>query len=203
MRGIVSITDGGATGGRSVHSRLADLPAGALELFAKPAEDLFASRLWFSLLTEHSRPEGWTPQFVSCGAPGKPAALLPLVDTGRYRRALQSLTGPYSLSFRPLLAPGCSPATGGHLLGQFCQRAGRVRLDALPAELPGLDEFELGLRRAGLAVMRFDHFGNWYEPVAGVSFAAYLAARSALLRNTIRRKLRRALAAGGFEIVTG
>ncbi len=203
MRGIVSITDSGAVSGHSVHGGLADLPAGALELFTNAAEDLFASRLWFSLLAEHAKPKGWIPQFVSCGAPGKPAALLPLVDTGRYRRALQSLTGPYSLSFRPLLAPGCSPAIAGLLLGRFCRRVGCVRLEALSAEMPGLDEFESGLRRAGLAVMRFDHFGNWYEPVAGLSFAAYLAARSGLLRNTIRRKLRRALAAGEFGIVTG
>lgn len=203
LRGIISTTDSGAMGGQTVHGRLADLPAAALALFADPAEDLFASRLWFNLLTEHAWPEGWTPRFVSCGAPGEPAALLPLVNAGRSRRTLQSMTGPYSLSFRPLLAPGCSPATGGRLLGQFCRHAGVVRLEALSAERPGLDEFEFGLRRAGLAVIRYDHFGNWYEPVAGVSFAAFLAARSALLRNTIRRKLRRALAQGEFAIVTG
>lgn len=203
MPGIISGTDGRAVDGATVHTALADLPAGALELFASAAEDLFASRLWFGLLTEHAQPEGCTPQFVSCGGAGTLTALLPLVDGGRHEHALRSLTGPYSLTFRPLLAHGVSPAMGGRLLGRFCRQAGLVRLDALPAEMPQLEDFEAGLRRSGLAVMRFDHFGNWYEPVAGLSFADYLAARPGLLRSTIRRKSRRTLAAGDFAMITG
>ena len=46
-----------------------------------------------------------------------------------------------------------------------------------------------GAQAAGLAVLRFDHFGNWHEDVAGQSWAGYLAARPGALRETIRRRL--------------
>ena len=38
----------------------------------------------------------------------------------------------------------------------------------------------------------YDHFGNWYEPVADRSWDDYAAARPGALRQTIRRRLRRA-----------
>jgi hypothetical protein len=41
-------------------------------------------------------------------------------------------------------------------------------------------------------VQRFDHFGNWHEPVAGRSWRAYLDTRPGALRETVRRKLGKA-----------
>ena len=55
-----------------------------------------------------------------------------------------------------------------------------------------------GASEAGLAVRRFDHFGNWYEDVRGQTCASYLAARPGQSRETIRRKLRREHA---FELI--
>ncbi|MDA8052241.1 MAG: GNAT family N-acetyltransferase [Rhodospirillales bacterium] len=203
MSGITSVTDRRTEPHLAVYPSLTDLPAAALGLFADPATDLFASHVWFATLVAHALPEGWTPHLVLCRMDGMPAALLPLARTARRGSTLQSLTGFYSLTFRPLLAPGVSPAIAGSVIGQVCRRAGPVRLDALAPDAPGLDAFVAGLRHVGLAVLRFDHFGNWYEPVAGLSFGDYLAARPGPLRSTIRRKMRRAEAVATFSVITG
>ena len=49
-----------------------------------------------------------------------------------------------------------------------------------------------GARAGGLVPLRFDHFGNWREELAGRDWAAYLASRPGALRETIRRRLRAA-----------
>ena len=46
-----------------------------------------------------------------------------------------------------------------------------LALDALPAEWTGLGDLETGARQAGLLVLRFDHFGNWYEDVGGLDWS--------------------------------
>ncbi|MGH7117851.1 MAG: GNAT family N-acetyltransferase [Acetobacteraceae bacterium] len=187
----------------SRHAALDELSPAAVRLFASPNEDLFASELWFATLLQHARPAGWAPQFVECTANGVPTALLPLIGAQKRGAVLQSLTGLYSLTFRPLLAPEASPAENGAALGRFCRAIGLVRLDALAPETPGFAEFAAGLRRAGLTVLKFDNFGNWYEPVAGKSFGEFLDARPGVLRSTIRRKMRHALGVGDFAVVTG
>jgi CelD/BcsL family acetyltransferase involved in cellulose biosynthesis len=61
-----------------------------------------------------------------------------------------------------------------------------------------------GARQAGLHALRFDHFGNWYEDVAGLDWPAYLQGRTGALRETIRRRLRRAekLTHARFDLFT-
>jgi Acetyltransferase (GNAT) domain len=201
---------GGTAPSLAIHTSLAELPPAAGRLFADPAEDLFASRLWFATMIAHGLPADRMPRLALCSTGGNPFALLPLVS-GADGTDLQSLTGPYTLAFRPLLAthlaarpaPDACAVSAGLLVGRYCLGTGLTRIDALAADTPGLDRFVTGLRRAGLAVRRFDHFGNWYEPVPDLSFAGYLAARPGALRTTIRRKMRRAEAGSGFAVVTG
>jgi hypothetical protein len=119
---------------------------------------------------------------------------------------LDSLTTPYSCVYAPIVAPALSPAemqVAAAALGRHLRRAGLVRLDALPPEWPWLDAFIRGLRGAGLRVLPFDHFGNWHEDVAGQTWTSYVAARPGALRETIRRRLRRAdrLADARFRLV--
>jgi hypothetical protein len=58
-------------------------------------------------------------------------------------------------------------------------------------------------KQAGLAVARFDHFGDWHVNVAALSWAAYLDRRPGALRETIRRRMRRAerLAGADFQVL--
>jgi CelD/BcsL family acetyltransferase involved in cellulose biosynthesis len=120
---------------------------------------------------------------------------------------LSSLTTPYSCVYRPLIASGLDQATriaAMSAFARFCRPAGNVRLDALPAEWDGLAALEIGARVAGLVPLSFNHFGNWYENVAGLSWSAYLLRRPGALRETIRRRLRRAekLAGARFDLLT-
>jgi hypothetical protein len=73
----------------------------------------------------------------------------------------------------------------------FCRRWALTRLDALADDGPSLTPCIAAARAAGLAVVRFNHFGNWHESVAGLGWHGYLAARPGALRETIRRRLRR------------
>jgi hypothetical protein len=52
--------------------------------------------------------------------------------------------------------------------------------------------------------LRFDHFGNWYEDVGGLDWAGYLDRRPGALRETIRRRSRRAekLPGARFDLFT-
>jgi len=107
----------------------------------------------------------------------------------------QSLTTPYTCLYSPLFAPDIERAAiirAAAAFGRFCRPTASVRLDALPADWRALDPLLEGVRRAGLVVQRFDHFGNWHEPVGGRSWQAYLAGRPGALRQTVRRKLGKA-----------
>src|SRR6185312_14241217 len=75
---------------------------------------------------------------------------------------------------------------------RFCHRWAVTRLDALDAGWTGLLPLTRAARAAGLRVLPFDHFGNWHEDVAGLDWNGYLAARPGALRETVRRRLRRA-----------
>jgi CelD/BcsL family acetyltransferase involved in cellulose biosynthesis len=176
---------------------LALLPEGAAALFAARGaggglEGFYATADWYRTLVATALPAGATPCFVLACLDGIPAALFPLLRMGD--GALQSLTTPYTCLYQPLVAEGVNAAQLrriGAALGRFCRRWPSLRIEALDADWPGLAPLCAGLRRARLVPLRFDHFGNWHENVAGLSWAAYLASRDGALRETIRRRAAR------------
>ena len=173
------------------------MPPGCAALFsANP----LASAGWYRTAAAHALPAGAAACFAVLVQDGQPCALVPLrQDSGR----LSSLTTPYTCVHWPLLHRGAAPAlvqAAACRFGQFCRAWPTVRLDAIPAEWEHLTPFLAGLREAGLRVQRFEHFGNWHEPVRGRDWAAYLASRPGALRETIRRKLKRSSAQ--FEVFT-
>jgi CelD/BcsL family acetyltransferase involved in cellulose biosynthesis len=182
---------------------IAALPPEAVTLL-DDAAGLFAGRDWWNVVLAHAMPAGTVASFVGIRSGGKIVALLPmLLAAGR----LGSLTTPYTCLYTPLFAAGLDqPARVDAMaaFGGFCRTYGVVRIDALPAEWDGLDDLEAGVRRAGLRVLRFDHFGNWSEDVAGLGWSPYLSGRFGTLRETIRRRLRRAekLPDGRFDLFT-
>jgi len=168
------------------------VPAG----WAAP-DNFFASDAWWRTMLAAGMPASAEARFLLCAD----AVLLPLqlLDGGR---TLQSLTNPYTCLYQPLLVPGADAATlrrAGIEFGRFCRRWATVRLDALAEDFAELAPLLAGARRAGMLASRFAHFGNWHEPIAGRSWEQYLAARPGALRETVRRKLRRAQAT--LEIV--
>ena len=191
------------TGSVETYASLAALPPEALTLLDE-APGFFAGRAWWDAVLSHAMPAGGAAVFVVVRSAGRVAAVVPMLRTGR---RLGSLTTPYTCEYVPLLAAGLdavSRIAAMAAFGRSCRSAGVVRLDALPAEWDGLAGFERGIRRAGLLPLRFNHFGNWREEVAAKDWSAYLAGRTGALRETIRRRLRRAdrLADARFDLLT-
>ena len=168
------------------------------------AAGFFSGRTWWDVVLMHAMPAGTTAFFIAIRIGGVVAALCPML---RQDGRLNGLTTPYTCEYAPVFAAGLDRATRIAAMASFARHLrnqGTVRLDALPLEWDALPDLEAGARQAGLHPLRFDHFGNWYEDVRGLDWAAYLRRRSGALRETIRRRLRRAekLADARFDLFT-
>jgi CelD/BcsL family acetyltransferase involved in cellulose biosynthesis len=172
---------------------------------AEPAAQVgvFGDAGWWRVVLDHAMPPGESAAFVTVRAADRVIASVPMARSGR---RLRSLTTPYSCVYQPDCVDPAMRLAALTAFGRFCRRAGDgvTRLDALPAEWDGLADLTAGARRVGLVPLRFDHFGNWYEDVAGLDWAAYLAARPGALRETIKRRMRRAekLPSAAFSLLT-
>ena len=157
-----------------------------------PAGEACLSPWWWRSMLAAGIPPGGRARLVTHGA-----AVLPVLE--RPGQAPQSLTGPYTVMFRPLL-PADATKADWRAAGAGLARALRpvLVLEAVDAEADWLAPFLAGARTAGMLAARFDHFGNWHEDVAGRGWAAYLADRPGSLREAIRRRSRKA----EFSLVT-
>ncbi len=185
-----------------------DLPADAAALFDAAGDDLFGSQAWYRAVLAAGISNGADARFLLCrSTDGTAAALFPMrsVDRGR---GLESLTTLYTCRYQPLIADGVDARTLTESFLQFaryCRAWPTTRVDALPEDWRHLGRLIDAARSAGLTACQFDHFGNWYEPVRGMTWQDYLSARPGQLRETIRRKLRRSErdAECHFEMITG
>jgi CelD/BcsL family acetyltransferase involved in cellulose biosynthesis len=171
-------------------------------LAAGAAESFFLAPWWWRTMCAAGVAAGARPRFLTAREAGAPVALLPLL-TGP-GRAAGGLAGPYTCLFAPLFAPGAGADTwraAGRAFARHWRGGPPLRLDALDAGAAWLGPFLAGARAAGLHGARFDHFGNWHEPLGGRDWDAYLRDRPGALRETVRRKLRRGGAA--FRLVAG
>ena len=190
------------------------LPKDSVRLWQRnSAESFFFSRGWFESLLAAGLDAG---DVIAVGAlqsdDGRILALLPARFTERRprllrNRTLRSLAGIYACLFRPILAPDANVIVEarslGMQLGSALTPSDVIELEALDGEWNGLPAFESGLREAGFTSVRYDHFGNWSEEIAGRSFEQYMAARGGALREIVRRR-RRALEKRGarYELVS-
>jgi hypothetical protein len=179
------------------------LPPQALSLI-DGAPDLFDTTPWWRTVLAHAMAAGSTSMFVVVRCGDDVVAVLPMVRSGG---RLSGLTTPYTCVYCPLVVAGVAHPTritAMAAFARFCRRDGIVRLDALPADRGTVADLEAGSRQAGLVALRFDHFGNWFEDVEGLGWPAYLARRPGALRETIRRRLRRAekVLDARFELLT-
>jgi hypothetical protein len=179
------------------------LPAEARALL-DAAADLFASTWWWKVAVAHAMPVGGAAVFLVVGTPRQILAVVPMLRSGLH---LDSFTTPYTCAYTPVVAVGLDRQTriaAMAAVARFVRFAGVARLDALPAEWDDLTDLEAGARRAGLLPLRFNHFGNRFEDVGGLDWAAYLQHRPGALRETIRRRMRRAEKLDGarFDLFT-
>ena len=174
----------------------AGLPAWC-DPFLAPSDsaDFFGSRLWFDTVLAHAMPAGAEPVLARAGD----TLLLPLM---RQSGTLRSLATPYTLSWQPLLGPDQTTEAGAMAMGRLLRGRAPTVLDTLPEDAPKLAVIRAGLRGAGLRALPFTHFGNWWQPLdPGAGWQGYLAGRAPALRNTIQRKLAKAMRDTRFELV--
>lgn len=174
------------------------LPDRVRLLAEPPSRDLWASALWFETTLAHALPRGEEPLWLPAGR-----AVLPLF---RRRGRLAALTTPYTQAWRPL-APADAGAAEWRESGLALARALRfrppARLDAIEGNSPWLGPFLDGVRAGGLVAARFAHTGRWVARLdPGAGWDGYLAARPAVLRNTVLRRLKAAQRSTRFDLVT-
>lgn len=152
-------------------------------------DGFFSTPAWWRTVWDAGVPAGGTPLFALHGGPGT-GVLLPLLRDAAGR--LEALTNPYTCLYPIAAAPGAELRAAGRALAALARRTPSLRLDALDPGDPRLAALLAGARAGGLVPLRFDHFGNWREELAGRDWQAYLASRPGALRETIRRRLRAA-----------
>jgi hypothetical protein len=169
------------------------MPPAAQALFDEPGRrSLFTSRPWFETFLSAGLDQGAQPIFLVLGDSRSTNAVLPCERPSRGNAALTGLTSFYSCDFRPLVAPGADPRAVGFALGRAVSREferdpviGFDSLDVAREETAG---FLSGLTRPGRALLRYAHFGRWWEDVENRAFGDYMAARNGALREVVRRK---------------
>lgn len=173
------------------------------DLFAAgAAESFFLAPWWWQTMIEAGMPDGMRAEFLVVRERTRPVLLWALQ---RGADPLAGLSGPYSCLYRPLLAPEVSDGTiaaAARVAAKMLRRDALCRLDGLDSAAAWLPPFIAGLGDGGLQPLRFDHFGVWHEAVAGLGWVGYMARRPGELRETVRRRLRRA-AGLSFEIISG
>ncbi len=147
---------------------------------------------WWHCVIAAGLPPAAMPHLLLARDAGRPVGLLPLcVGLVGRGHGLTGLVTPYTCLFQPVLAPGADPRAVGRAFGRACVAWPVLRLDALDRDWPGWPAMLAGFAAGGWRAVWFDSFGNWHAGADG-GWDAYLAARPGALRETIRRKLRRA-----------
>lgn len=166
------------------------------------SRDPFLTEDWFDLLLRHSPIPGRALRLYGVG--GRTGAVdgVLLATGGRgdawyARRELSSLSNFYTMRFAPILGAGVAdpaPVLDALVAGIARERPAWdvIHLRSLIAEDPLTDQLVQAFRRGGMAVDTYFQFENWYHPTAGVSAQQYFDSRPSQLRNTVRRKAKKA-----------
>ncbi|WP_454797319.1 GNAT family N-acetyltransferase [Novosphingobium lindaniclasticum] len=134
---------------------------------------------WFRALAEHCVPDA----FIAAACDGEDFAVLPLRGASGHLHALSNW---YTFRFRALCSGAERPLAV--LAGDLAGKARRITLSGVPDEDGSAALLERAFRKAGWLVRREICDSNHVLPVAGRSYAHYLASRPGNLRTTLKRK---------------
>ncbi len=103
----------------------------------------------------------------------------------------RALTNYYASQYSPFVGAhaNAEPRQLVHELASL--RPAPASVDMGPMSTEDADCAEHAFRDSGWFARRYNCFGNWYLPCAGLSFDAYMAARPAQLVNTWKRRSRK------------
>lgn len=166
----------------------ADAPLAAL-LSAPVAAAPFDRLQWWQGLVGEC---GFFP-VIAVARQGDARAVLPMY---RVKRRLEALANWYNFSLRQIVSGGADRAAMLTELADDLQgQAPHIVLSPLPDEQGETAELAAAFRRAGWLVFREACDVNHVLPLAGRSYAEYMAARPGPLRTTMKRK------AGKVEVI--
>jgi hypothetical protein len=143
----------------------------------------FARLEWFALLEKAG-----TRPLIALARSGSEAVALPLTDKAG---ALETLTNWYAFTWSGLATPAAPDDLLERAARDLAHRSTRIVLAKLPDEDGTATRLERAFRRAGWVVLREHCDTNHVLPVAGRSFAEYLAGRPGALRTTLKRKAKK------------
>lgn len=186
------------------YSGVAALPPPAAALLAGLGRrNPFMAPAWLGAFEHYLLGARERPLYLVAEDAGRACAVLPLLvehrplaGAVRLRALANFYTGVFEAAYDPAIHADASRRAGcAAALAAFVRR----RLPRLAlVELAPVREaqslaaaFVEALRGEGYASRRFEAHGNWYEPVAGLDFPAYLARRPGKLRSTLERKRRK------------
>lgn len=177
------------------------LPESANALFVQEEKrSIFFSRPWFECLTASALEADHT-MVLACVVDGdRVMAILPLMECAGVKTL-------YSLShgLTPLYSLLLADDDQERVLSCLAQALDQLPLNALLLERVAEDDSKLnGLTRfleiAGFRCENTFRDYNWVYHLHGQSYKEYMAGRSALLQNTISRKMRKLEREHGYEI---
>ena len=177
------------------------LPESANTLFAQAAQDsVFFSRAWFECLSATALEADHTLVLACVVSGDHVMAILPLMQC-------IGVNTWYSLrhGFTPLYNLLLAKDDQERVLNCLVEALNQLPVNGLLLEPVGNDDSTLNNLVTRLATagyhceFRFRHY-NWIYRLQGQSYAEYLAARPAQLRNTITRKQRKLAREHGYDI---
>ena len=183
------------------YSNWDQLPESANALFVQGEKDsIFFSRPWFECLTATALDDDHTMVLACVVAGDKVMAILPLMESTGTKTW-------YSLrhGFTPLYSLLLADDDQERVLACLAQALSQSSVNGLLLEPVADDDSKLnGLQRflatAGFRCEHIFRHYNWIYRLQGQSYADYMAARPAQLRNTISRKKRKLEREHGYEI---
>lgn len=178
----------------------AQLPDSADGLFAQAAKDsVFFSRPWFENLIDHGLQDG-RPLLLACVRKGdRVLALLPLYE--RDQGYCYSLRHLYTSLFTLLVVEKNRHEVLSCLARGLKQlEIVSLQLDPVAEDDRNVSDLQKALETSGFSCERYFLFYNWIHRSQGQSFADYMAARPARVRNTVARKTRKLAREHDYEI---
>jgi len=180
----------------TVFGSFAELPRYCREWARFPTvRNFFLSLDWFEILSEYGLQKDYQPRiYVVCDDQGTPLGALYCCSTGPGGK-LASLTSFYTVEYGPVIcATEAQPILRALMAFIVAERPRWHSIDLrfLRAESMVLPTLLAVLREHNFAPYRFFQYRNWFAPVAGVAFNEYFGARPSQLRNTVRRRSKKA-----------
>jgi len=172
----------------------AEAPAGTV-----PGGGLFAQPAWHLAWARHAA--SGTPTTLAAGSSSR--LLLPLAESGGAARRLAAANNYFFSELEPVHFGEPTDGDYRELAAEVARLgAGACEIDLhpLPPSAPLAAAIGDELRRRHWIVSDYLCFGNWFHRLTETDAAAYLAARPAEVRNTIRRKGAAALRTKGWRL---